>query len=62
MPATRPSGPKFDTYLRHFLFLAHISPFWRIYESNDTFLFAFTKAVFTDLYRIIQLDGKEMGR
>src|SRR5260370_10102488 len=36
MPATRPSGPYFDAYLRHFLLLTHISPFWRIYESNNT--------------------------
>jgi hypothetical protein len=27
--------PEFDTYVRHFLLLTHISPFWRIYESND---------------------------
>jgi transposase-like protein len=26
----------FDAYLRHFLPLTHISPFWRIYVSNDT--------------------------
>jgi hypothetical protein len=26
MPVTRPSGPKFDPYLRHFLLLTHISP------------------------------------
>src|SRR6266851_2483329 len=25
--ATRPSGPYFDAYLRHFLLLTHISPF-----------------------------------
>jgi hypothetical protein len=24
-----------ESYLRHFLLLAHISPFWRTYESND---------------------------
>ncbi len=25
-----------EPYLRHFLLLTHISPFWRIYESNNT--------------------------
>src|SRR5437763_5621005 len=25
-----------DAYLRHFLLLTHISPFWRTFESNDT--------------------------
>ncbi|MDQ6661799.1 MAG: hypothetical protein M3Z24_12650, partial [Chloroflexota bacterium] len=27
-----------DAYLRHFLLLTHISPLWRIYESNDNYL------------------------
>lgn len=30
--------PEFDTYVRHFLLLTHISPFWRIYVSNDMYL------------------------
>ena len=25
-----------DSYLRHFLLLTHISPFWRTYVSNDS--------------------------
>ena len=30
-------GCRTDPYLRQFLLLTHISPFWRIYESNDTY-------------------------
>lgn len=35
------SWPDFDTYLRRFILLTHISPFWRIYEPNDIFLCLF---------------------
>jgi hypothetical protein len=35
MPATRPSGPYFDAYLRHFLLLTHISPFCSLQTKTE---------------------------